>query len=317
MIRIGIIGAADIAYRRFLPALSKCSEFTYVGVASHTMEKALRIQESFQGKIYAKYADLLADEAIDAVYLALPPALHFEWGKKVLEAGKHLMMEKPFTIKQEYTEMLLDLAEQKNLAVHENYMFLYHKQLQKVKDLLAEKKYGEIRLIRTNFGFPFRGTQDFRYQKELGGGALLDCGGYPVSLASELLGNARVSAARLYMMPDTEVDLYGSATIDGAESTAQIAFGMDNEYKCDLEIWGSKGCLKSERIFTAPADYPVVLKEVISGKENLIEVGCDDQFYNSIMEFKKLIEEPELRAERVKKIAKQSELVEQIREMGL
>lgn len=227
------------------------------------------------------------------------------------------MMEKPFTIKQEYTEMLLDLAEQKNLTVHENYMFLYHKQLQKVKELLAEKKYGDIRLIRTNFGFPFRGTQDFRYQKELGGGALLDCGGYPVSLAAELLENARVSAARLYVTPDTEVDLYGSATIDGAESTVQIAFGMDNEYKCDLEIWGSKGCLKSERIFTAPTDYPVVLKEVISGKENLIEVGCDDQFYNSIMEFKKLIEEPELRVERAKKIAKQSELVEQIREMGL
>lgn len=316
MIRIGIIGAADIAYRRFLPALMKDADFSYAGVASHTMEKALRIQESFQGKIYTEYEQLLADETIDAVYLALPPALHFDWGKKVLESGKHLMMEKPFTIKKEFTDKLLNIAEQNNLAVHENYMFLYHKQLQKIKELLATKKYGEIRLMRTSFGFPFRGTQDFRYQKDLGGGALLDCGGYPVSLASELLENARVSAARLYMMLDTEVDLYGSATIDGEEATIQIAFGMDNAYKCDLEIWGSKGSLKAERIYTAPADYSVVLKEVISGKENLLEIGCDDQFYNSIAEFKKLIEEPEHRKDRMRKIAKQSELVEMIRENG-
>lgn len=312
-IRIGIIGAADIAYRRFLPALCRNEMFEYVGVASHTKEKAERIQEAFQGEMFETYEALLEEETVDAVYLALPPAFHYLYGKKALEAGKHLLMEKPFTTSLAETEELLELAAGHDLAVHENYMFLYHRQLEVIKKSLKEKQIGDVRLYRMNFGFPFRGASDFRYQKELGGGALLDCGGYPLRLAQELLGDVKVTTSRMYPDSKQEVDFYGAVTIESEAATAQIAYGMDNEYRCELEVWGSKGILKAERIFTAPPDFAVMLSEQKNGEVLQKEVGCDDQFYNSITEFRQLIEQPERRGRRREEIRKTAELMKQIK----
>ena len=117
--KIGILGTADIAFRRFLSALQKCEAFTYAGVASRTPEKGKRFVETFGGQVYDGYDALLADDSIEAVYVPLPPALHYEWGKKVLLSGKHLLMEKPFTTNLQHTEELLQLAEEKGLAGEE------------------------------------------------------------------------------------------------------------------------------------------------------------------------------------------------------
>ena len=282
--KLGILGTADIAFRRFLPALSKCPQITYAGVASRTPEKGLKFQENFGGKVYESYDALLADESIDAVYVPLPPALHFEWGKKVLNAGKHLFMEKPFTTKQSDTKQLLELADQKGLKVHENYMFLYHSQLAKIKEMIADGSLGDIRLYKMSFGFPMRGQGDFRYNKELGGGALLDCGGYPVRLALELLGNtAKVVHSKLVQPNGFEVDLYGSAVMENdVGEVAQISFGMDNAYQCQLEVWGSKATLIAPRIFTAGDGIKPTLILRTSFDESKMELDADDQFLHSI-----------------------------------
>ena len=135
-IRLGILGTSEIAFRRFLPALKKHSEFEYIGVASRNIEKTKLFVESYGGKGYSSYDELLQDKNIDAVYIPLPPALHFEWGKKALQAGKHILMEKPFCVNLQQTEELIELAKERNLAVHENYMFMYHKQLTKIKEII-------------------------------------------------------------------------------------------------------------------------------------------------------------------------------------
>lgn len=285
--KLGILGTADIAFRRFLPALNKCPQITYAGVASRTPEKGLKFQENFGGKVYQSYDELLADESIDAVYVPLPPALHFEWGKKVLESGKHLLMEKPFTTNINDTEELLKLAEKNGLAVHENYMFLYHSQLAKIKEIIANGSLGDIRLYRMSFGFPMRSQGDFRYNKELGGGALLDCGGYPVRLALELLGNtAKVVYSKLVQPEGFEVDLYGSAVMENdVGQVAQISFGMDNAYQCQLEVWGSKATLIAPRIFTAGDGVKPSIILRTSSDESKIELDADDQFLHSIQHF--------------------------------
>ena len=108
--KIGILGTSEIAFRRFLPALSESKDFTYAGVASRTPEKGKSFQEQYGGEAYDGYEALLADESIEAVYVPLPPALHYEWGRKVLEAGKHLFLEKPSTTSTKDTKALLDLA---------------------------------------------------------------------------------------------------------------------------------------------------------------------------------------------------------------
>lgn len=314
-IRIGILGTADIAYRRFLPALKKCDCFDYVGVAARYISKTQKFIDSFGGVGYSSYDKLLADSNIDAVYIPLPPALHFEWGKKALNAGKHLLMEKPFTINVKETEQLLKLAKEKKLAVHENYMFLYHSQLAKIKELIADGALGEIRLYRMSFGFPMRSQGDFRYNKELGGGALLDCGGYPIRLAIDLLGDtAKVVQSKLVQPKGFEVDLYGNAVMENDNGiVAQISFGMDNAYQCQLEVWGSKATLIAPRIFTAGEGVKPVLIIRSSYDESKIELEADDQFYNSINLFYQSIMKKVLLREEFGNILVQSKVVEGIK----
>ncbi len=314
--KLGILGTSDIALRRFLPALQKQKYFAYVGVATRDISslKAEQFKQQFGGDVYASYADLLADDSIGAVYIPLPPALHYEWAKKALLAGKHVLLEKPFCTNVQDTEELLNLAEQRHLAVHENYMFLYHRQLAEIKKILAAGELGEIRLMRMAFGFPKRGEADFRYNKELGGGALLDCGGYPVRLAMELLGAcADVVQASLIQPLGYEVDLYGSAVLHNENGVnAQIAFGMDNAYKCELEIWGSEASLLAPRIFTAGADYAPELVVKSSSDEKKIRLETDDQFLHSIERFAEKIENRKVTENEL--ILRQAQLVAQIRE---
>lgn len=317
--RIGILGTADIAFRRFLPALKKCPEFTYAGVASRTPEKTARFVEAYGGQAYPSYDALLADKSIDAVYVPLPPALHYEWGRKVLESGKHLLMEKPFTVNLTQTEALMALAEEKGLAVHENYMFLYHCQLQKVKDLIADGTLGELRLVRAAFGFPKRSGDDFRYKKELGGGALLDCGGYPVRLALELLGEStKVTQARLVQPEGYEVDLFGNAVLENEDGLcAQVSFGMDNAYQCQLEVWGSKATLIAPRIFTAGPELrpPMLLRS--SNEEKKLETEADEQFRGSIRYFWNMVTEENKCIAANQRIFAQARLTKGISERGV
>lgn len=313
--KIGILGAADIAFRRFLPALMKHPNLVYAGVASRTFEKAFRFQESYGGRIYETYDDLLADKSIDSVYVPLPPALHFIWGKMVLESGKHLLMEKPFTVALEETKRLIAFAQSRQLSVYENYMFLYHNQLAKIKDLIFRGELGELRLLRTSFGFPKRGGDDFRYKKKLGGGALLDCGGYPVRLAAEFLGESiRVTQSKLCCPEGYEVDLYGSAVLENEDHLcAQISFGMDNAYQCQFEAWGSKATLVAPRIFTAGTDIrPQIILQSSAGK-SMMYVDCDDHFAKSIDRFFESTVNSRLRNQIYTEILRQAERIERIR----
>lgn len=317
--KLGIIGTSNIAFNRFLPALMESSSFEYAGVATRTHEKAIRFAQVYQGEIFDDYNTLIRSPKVDALYLPLPPALHKEWAMKALENGKHILLEKPFTTSLEDTRQIIELARAKDLAVHENYMFVFHKQVSKIKQLLAKNAIGELRQMRTAFGFPFRGGDDFRYNKELGGGALLDCGGYPVKLACILLGeNLKVSSSRLNVPKGFDVDIFGSATLENEHGlTAQIAFGMDNFYRCEVEIWGSCGFLSSQRIFTAPADFKPQIILQSNGNSRTITVESDNQFLNSIEHFASCIVDEKIRNESYAQILKQAELIERIKERSL
>ena len=313
--KLGILGTADVALRRFLPALQSCQAFQYAGVATRGGDRAATFREAFGGRVYDGYAALLEDPEIEAVYIPLPPALHFAWAKQALSAGKHVLLEKPFTVSAGETRELLELAASQNLAVHENYMFLFHSQLRDIKARIASGELGDIRLLRMSFGFPRRSAEDFRYDRDLGGGALLDCGGYPVRLALELLGDdLQVTEARL--SKDGGIDLYGSAVLEGGGLCAQIAFGMDNAYQCSLEVWGSRVTLTAPRVFTAGAGVAPELILRSSTDTTTVTLPKDDHFRHSIDRFAALIEDPALRPGANGKILRQAELIDDIRNMG-
>ncbi len=329
-IKIGVLCPSEIAVRRFMPALKKLDDFEYIGLAAATkreftgensneimpleLEKARNFVAQYGGKIFSGYNSLITSNDIDAVYIPLPPALHFKWAKAALESGKHVLLEKPFTTNLADTKKLLELAKSKNLAVHENYMFVYHTQLEWIKNKLSEGVIGDIRLIRIDFGFPFRGANDFRYNKALGGGALLDCGGYTLKLASVFLGeSARITTSHLNGKDGFEVDIYGSATLTNNDGlTAQISFGMDNNYRCNLDVWGSAGELHTNRVLTAPVGYePTVVIKNADGVKT-VTLPADDAFGKSIEQFGECVTDSAARSEKYAEILRQSALVSQV-----
>jgi NDP-hexose-3-ketoreductase len=327
MIRIGIICPSEIAFRRFLPSLKKIENNQFIGVAvannnewvgltekilDSEKEKANNFVNQFGGKIFHSYQEFIESDEIDSVYLPLPPALHYKWAKKALLAGKHVLIEKPATTSYQETSELLEIARDKNLAIHENYMFAFHSQLTEISDILNNDAIGDIHLFRISFGFPRRASNDFRYNKKLGGGALLDAGGYTLKYARMLLGNtAKLVYAQSSYLDEFEVDIFGSAAlVNDSGSTVQIAFGMDNSYKCDLEVWGSIGTLFSGRVLTAPAGFEPEVVIKMQNESKIIKLNSDDAFQKSIIHFNKCIREDKIRLKNYDDLLKQAELVE-------
>lgn len=344
MIRIGVICPSEIAYRRFLPALkteANSQLYEYIGVAYASPEewfgslnnitdeqiksqkatelaKAAEFEKQYGGKIFCGYNSLINSDEIDAIYIPLPPALHYQWAKRALEAGKHVMVEKPSTTSLSETKELIELAIKNNLAIHENYMFVFHDQIKTINDIVAEgNAIGKPRLYRITFGFPRRSLNDFRYNKKLGGGALLDAGGYTIRYATELLGESAILiTANVNYDSDFEVEIFGSATmVNNSGLTAQLAFGMDNDYRCDLEIWGTKGTLTSGRILTAPAGF--VPKYELKQNQKIHEyfLPADDAFAKSLQRFASCIHNKNVREDNFAIIERQSSLVQQFMNM--
>lgn len=339
MIRIGIICPSEIAFRRFLPALKEATEFSYAGVAvaskeewfqeevdqakadavlGKEREKAEEFQKNYGGEIFDGYEAMLSSDAIDAVYLPLPPALHYQWAKKALSYGKHVFLEKPFATCKKEAMDLITTAKEKGLALHENYMFVFHNQLAAINEEIESGSIGDVRLYRVSFGFPRRAAGDFRYNKALGGGAILDCGGYTLKFGNLLLGDtAKVVHARKNYTEEFDVDLYGSAVMENDKGdTVQISFGMDNAYKCDLEVWGSKGTLFTGRVLTAPAGFAPNMTIKTQEGEQIKELPADDTFLKSIHCFEACVKDAEKRAENYKVIERQAELLEEFMELA-
>lgn len=335
--RIGVLCPAEIAWRRFMPALEKNTEIFFAGIAIYSAqerfgddlkvldrnfvneklnaekEKAIKFVSKYGGKLYHSYEELTKSNDIDAVYVPLPPALHKKWVTIALTNNKHVLVEKPAGISFKEVLEMVNLAKSKNLVLHENYMFIFHKQIDIIDDIIKNKILGDIRLFRLAFGFPKRDKNDFRYDKALGGGALLDAGGYVLKYASYLLGKSVVlKYADLNYIADIDVDIYGSGVFrNDKKITAQVSFGMDNNYKCELEIWGSNGYLTAPRIFTAPSDFNTKLIINKGNKEEIRLLSADDSFYNSLEYFSQCVKDDKLRNKNYDSIIQQANLVEE------
>ena len=343
MIRIGIICPSEIAFRRFMPALNKAGNviaFAGIGYASpeewfgdtnnvslgaikeqqdRERTKAQTFIDAYGGKMFKGYQKLIESDDLDAIYLPLPPALHYKWAKMALENGKHVFVEKPSTCYLKDTQDLIEIASRKELAVHENYMFVFHNQITELKNIIdSGELLGKTKLVRIDFGFPRRNLSDFRYNKALGGGALLDAGGYTLKLASLILGDtARLTTAQVGYDSDFEVEINGTGTMVNDEGlVAQVAFGMDNDYHCDIEVWGSKGTLTSGRILTAPVgcvpNYTVKQNQEYTSY-NFSE---DDAFLKSILKFADCCIKEEDRKENYTILLRQSKYVDEFRSLA-
>lgn len=292
-INIGILGCANIAQRFIIPTLKELEEFNILGIASRTKERADEFAKEFDTKPFYSYEDLLEVKNLEAVYIPLPNSLHYEWIKKSLNKNLHVLVEKSMACDYAEVVELNELARQKGLILIENFQFRFHSQIRYIKDLVDSGKIGELRNIRASFGFPpFSDTDNIRYKKALGGGALLDAGAYPMKISQIFLGtNISVDSASLATPSDKEVDIWGSAHIkqNSGKLTSQIAFGFDHFYQNNIELWGSKGKIYTNRVFTAaPGFEPTIEIETNDGKE-MITLPSDNHFKNMLKHFYTLV----------------------------
>ncbi|WP_101258534.1 Gfo/Idh/MocA family protein [Streptomyces barkulensis] len=262
-VRIGVLGCADIARRRMLPAMAASPHVRPAAVAARDPRRAEETARPY-GCRATGYLELLADPEIDAVYVPLPAALHARWVEAALRAGKHVLAEKPLTTGRDRTAALLSLARARGLALMENVMFVHHGQHRAVGELVRGGAIGELRSFRAEFTVPARPEGDIRHSPELGGGALWDTGVYPVRAALHFLGHElSVLGAHLETHPRHGVDVSGAALLRTPGGvTAQLLFGLDHGYRSCYELVGSRGRIRVDRAFTpGPDQAPAVLVE--------------------------------------------------------
>ena len=313
--RIGILGCASIAERYLIPNIIKSPKYVIEGVASRSSKKANDFAQKFNTSPFYSYEKLL-ESKVDAVYIPLPNSLHYKWVKKALESKKHVLVEKSMGCDLKEVRELNKIAEDKGLALVENFQFRFHPQLESIKKILKEGALGKIRSVESKFGFPPLDENNIRYKKELGGGALLDAGAYPIKLAQVLFGNEiSLRAVISYNDKKNNVDLYGSGMLKPASSDISFyfSFGFDNCYQNSLEIWGSKARMRTSRIFTAPPGFSPSIEIFNSEEEKEIKLKSANHFALMLDYFAETIEsESQKKVEYISNI-NQSRLIEDFR----
>jgi NDP-hexose-3-ketoreductase len=282
-LRVGILGCANIAVRSLAPAFQEHKSFDLIAFAGRDIKKTTETSKLFNCEPLFSYQDIIDRTDIDLVYIPLPNAIHYEWVIKALKSGKHVLCEKSLGCNYEEVKSMVFEARKSDRLLIENFQFRFHSQHKFVKNLINEGEIGEIRCFRSSFGFPpFSSTENIRYNKELGGGALLDAGAYTIKATQFMMGDGfEVKAASLNTLQEIDVDIYGGIFMENSKGQfSELSFGFDNYYQCNYEIWGSKGKITVTRAFTASQGFePTVIIEK-QGINDSICLPADDHFSN-------------------------------------
>jgi predicted dehydrogenase len=287
-LRLGVLGCADIAWRRTLPAIAAAPSVRLAAVASRAPDKADAFAARFGCAAVYGYDRLLDRDDVDAVYVPLPVGLRRDWVGRALRTGRHVLAEKPLTTTRDHAAELVALAARRGVVLMENFTFPHHAQHARVRELIADGAVGRVRAFMSEFGVPERDPGDIRVDPALGGGALLDVGVYPLRIAQYFFGDAlRVRGAVLHRDPATGVDVGGGVLLDtGAGAVVQLGFGFGLHYRNTYTHWGSDGSLRLDRAFTPPEDLrPVVHVQRQDGTAEAVECAADHQFRNTLEAF--------------------------------
>jgi NDP-hexose-3-ketoreductase len=290
-LRVGVLGCASIAWRKMLPAMTASPEVEVVAIASRGRERAEEFTARFGGDPVTGYQKLLDRDDVEAVYVPLPAGMHLEWTLAALEAGKHVLVEKPAVLTRAEGERMVRAAAERGLLVQESFMFLHHGQHAAVAKAVADGEIGELRAFTAEFGIPPLPAGDIRTIRELGGSALADVGVYPIRAAQLFLGDdVEVAGAVLRTDEELGVDVAGSVLLrTPAGVTAQLSFGFTHSYRAMYALWGSAGRLELHRAYTPPDSWQPVLR--VERQDHVEErtLPADQQFPNIVSAFARTV----------------------------
>ena len=259
-LKFGIIGCSRIAKRSVIPAIIK-SEFAELEIiGSRSTDKAKEFANEYNCKKFGTYEDVISDDSVDVIYISTPIGTHAEWSKKATQAKKHVYVEKSSAHNWNHAQEMVESAKQNNVRIMEGFMFRFHPQHQKVKELIKEGKIGEVKSFNGIFGFPEFPEGDIRYDHHAnGGGFLKDSGCYPIC-ASRMIFNEEplgVFSNKKFIQNDKgHTDIQGSLMLFYEnDKTATISYSNGSYYQAKYEIWGTDGVISLDRAYSVPPDF--------------------------------------------------------------
>lgn len=246
-VRIGVLGAAAIVPAALMNPGRGVHEAQILAIASRDPKRAYALAKKHGiPRVHQTYSALLADDDIDAIYIPLPNSLHAKWTIRALKAGKHVLCEKPFASNAQEAEEMAQMARQTGLVLSEAFAYRYHSLTARVREIMASGEIGSIQHFEAQFCFLLPSPNNIRFNYDLSGGALMDCGCYPVSLIRYLAQaepTVESAEARLFK---PQVDRRMTADLSFADGrTAHIVCDMlySRLFRSSLTVQGSEGKL--------------------------------------------------------------------------
>jgi D-xylose 1-dehydrogenase (NADP+, D-xylono-1,5-lactone-forming) len=239
----GILSTAHIN-RLLIPPAHASDKIELAAVASRDRGRAEAYAREWEiPSAYGSYEELLADPAIEAVYISLPNTLHCEWSIRALEAGKHVLCEKPFSRHPDEVSAVFDVAEREGRLVSEAFMYRHNPQTARLASLVADGAIGELRLVRSAFGYSLYDATNIRLRPEVDGGSLMDVGCYCVS-GSRLLGGEPESVFGAAWIGESGTDWVFAGTLRFPGNVLGVFdCGTAMTDRDELEAIGSEGSL--------------------------------------------------------------------------
>jgi predicted dehydrogenase len=272
-LRWGVLGTARIA-DTVVPGLLKAHNSELVAVASRDVQKAEEWARARGVEHYfSSYDEMLASGVIDAVYIPLPNALHVEWSIRAADQGKHVLCEKPISTNAPDVEQLIAAEQRNGVKVMEAFMYRFHPQTERMRQLVAGGAIGETRIVRATFDFLLSRPNDVRLSKELGGGALLDVGCYCVNVSTLVVGAPPRAVTASAVWADNGVDLSLTGTLEfpnGVLGVIDCSFQVGTSMQQKLEVSGTGGILRVAHPFRmSEEDIAIIVDK--ADKEGTVE----------------------------------------------
>ena len=269
-LRFGIIGCSGIAKKSTIPAIQN-SEFAELAmIGSRSESKAEKFANEFHCELFGTYNDVMANDSLDVVYISTPIGTHEEWVVKAANTGKHILCEKSSTMSFESAKKMIGICNDNNVRIMEGFMFRFHPQHQKVKELIDNNSIGELFSFNGSFGFPAFPDGDIRYNSKLGGGFLNDSGCYPINASRMIFEEEPIGVScNLSIDAKTGVDVRGTSyMMYENDKIASITYGNGNYYQSKYKVWGTDGIISLERAYSVPPDFKTNVNVQYSTENN-------------------------------------------------
>jgi predicted dehydrogenase len=283
--RWGVLGVANIAVRKVIPAMQQGAWSEITAIASRDLKKAEDAARALGiPKAYGSYEELLADSEVDAIYNPLPNHLHVAWSIKAAEAGKHVLCEKPISLTAAEAEGLLAVRDRTGVKIQEAFMVRTHPQWIGALDLIKTGRIGKVRSMVGAFSYFNRNPENIRNIVEYGGGGLMDIGCYHINTSRLIFGEEpRRVLGLVELDPELKVDRLTSAILDFPSGQSIFTCSTQVVPYQRVHIIGTRGRIEIEIPFNAPSDRPCRIfvddgSDLFGGGIEQIEFAPCDQY---------------------------------------